>query len=123
MIFMSQSGITDPARAADWDRWYVEHLKIMLSVNGVNSTQRFKLVKGDQSPSLAMYSFASAALRWSATGPDRLGGRAPLGCRATRSGSGCSRRFVTSLTKRRAAGFDAIAGGCRTGSPEVAVKC
>ena len=62
MIFMSQSGITDPARAADWDRWYVEHLKIMLSVNGVNSTQRFKLVKGDQSPSLAMYSMVSAAV-------------------------------------------------------------
>ena len=42
MIFMSQSGLTDPARESDWDRWYVDHLDIMASVPGISSAQRFK---------------------------------------------------------------------------------
>ena len=59
MIFMSQSGITDPTRESDWDRWYVEHLAIMASVPGVTSAQRFKTSTAGHSPSLAMYSVAS----------------------------------------------------------------
>lgn len=56
MIFMSQSGLTDAARAADWDAWYIEHLRIMLTVPGVRSAQRFKTDTEGYSPSLAMYS-------------------------------------------------------------------
>lgn len=59
MIFMSQSGLTDPARDADWDRWYVEHLRVMVSVEGVDSAQRFKTETAGYSPSLAMYSVRS----------------------------------------------------------------
>jgi hypothetical protein len=55
MIFMSQSGITDASRAAAWDAWYVEHLKIMLTVPGVSSAQRFMTDIVGYSPSLAMY--------------------------------------------------------------------
>ena len=55
MIFMSQSGITDSSRAVDWDAWYVEHLRIMLSVPGVASAQRFLTDSPGYSPSLAMY--------------------------------------------------------------------
>ena len=29
MIFMSQSGLADPSRQAEWDAWYLEHLAIM----------------------------------------------------------------------------------------------
>jgi len=60
MIFMSQSGLADPAREQDWDAWYVEHLRIMLTVPGVSSTQRFKTDTPGNSPSLAMYTIASA---------------------------------------------------------------
>jgi hypothetical protein len=60
MIFMSQSGITDPARAVDWDAWYVEHLRIMLTVPGISSAQRFKTDSPGHSPSLAMYTISSA---------------------------------------------------------------
>ena len=60
MIFMSQSGLIDPSRDADWDRWYLEHLRIMASVNGVESAQRFKTTTPNHSPSLAMYSMQSA---------------------------------------------------------------
>jgi hypothetical protein len=59
MIFMSQSGLTDPSRASAWEAWYVEHLNIMVSVPGISSAQRFKALTKGCSPSLAMYSVAS----------------------------------------------------------------
>jgi hypothetical protein len=55
MIFMSQSGLMDSSRAVDWDAWYVEHLRVMLSVPGVSSAQRFLTDWPGYSPSLAMY--------------------------------------------------------------------
>ncbi len=60
MIFISQSGLTDNSRAADWDAWYVEHLRIMATVPGVSSAQRFKTDTPGSSPSLAIYSVTSA---------------------------------------------------------------
>jgi hypothetical protein len=58
MIFMSQSGLTDAARMAEWDAWYVEHLRLMASVPGIYSAQRFKTGSEGYSPSLAMYGIA-----------------------------------------------------------------
>ena len=60
MIFMSQTGLTDARRATDWDAWYVEHLRIMLTVPGISSAQRFVTDTPDYSPSLAMYTIAGA---------------------------------------------------------------
>lgn len=62
MIFMSQSGLTDAARESDWDRWYMDHLAIMVSVPGISSAQRFKTSSPGHSPSLAMYSVTSASV-------------------------------------------------------------
>ena len=62
MIFTSQSGLIDPDRDADWDVWYIEHLRVMVSVNGIESAQRFKTTTPGYSPSLAMYSIESAAV-------------------------------------------------------------
>jgi hypothetical protein len=59
MIFMSQSGLTVPERRHEWDAWYVEHLRIMKTVAGVDSAQRFRTENENWSPSLAMYSIAS----------------------------------------------------------------
>ena len=59
MIFMSQSGLTDTARQVEWDQWYLTHLQVMLTVNGINSAQRFVLIQGDNAPSLALYTIAS----------------------------------------------------------------
>ena len=42
MIFTSQSGLIDADRDADWDVWYIEHLRVMVSVSGIESAQRFK---------------------------------------------------------------------------------
>jgi hypothetical protein len=55
MIFMSQSGLTDPSRAAEWDAWYIGHLQVMLSVPAVSTAQRFFTDSPGYSPSLAMY--------------------------------------------------------------------
>ncbi|MPZ45362.1 MAG: hypothetical protein GEV05_18595 [Betaproteobacteria bacterium] len=62
MIFMSQSGLTDPARESDWDAWYLEHLRVMVSVEGVASAQRFKTASPGHPPSTAMYSMQSGAV-------------------------------------------------------------
>ena len=60
MIFNSQSGLTDPTRESDWAQWYFEHLRIMATVPGVFSAQRFTTTHPLHSPSLAMYGVASA---------------------------------------------------------------
>lgn len=60
MIFMSQSGLSDPDREKDWDAWYAEHLHIIVTVPGISSAQRFKTARPGHPPSLAMYTVASA---------------------------------------------------------------
>lgn len=60
MIFMSQSGMTDVQRQAEWDEWYLAHLRLMLTVDGVESAQRLKLLQGDNAPSLAIYTIVSS---------------------------------------------------------------
>jgi hypothetical protein len=59
MIFMSQSGLSDPGREAEWDVWYAEHLRVMVTVPGISSAQRFRTASSGYSPSLAMYTVAS----------------------------------------------------------------
>jgi hypothetical protein len=59
MIFTSQSGLTDPARESDWDAWYLEHLRVMTTVPGISSAQRFRVETGAHPPSLATYTIAS----------------------------------------------------------------
>ena len=60
MIFMSQSGLAEAGRASEWDAWYVDHLRIMLTVPGIHSAQRFKTDSPGYPPSLAMYSIGGA---------------------------------------------------------------
>ena len=59
MIFISQSGLTNYSREAQWDQWYIEHLRIMTTVPGISSAQRFKTDTPGFPPSLAIYSVAS----------------------------------------------------------------
>ncbi len=62
MIFISQTGLTNDTRAADWDRWYIEHLRIMATVPGISSAQRLRTSTPGFPPSLAIYSVESAAV-------------------------------------------------------------
>jgi hypothetical protein len=59
MIFMSQSGITDLTQQTGWSEWYVEHLRIMQTVEGIDSAVRFQTSSPGWSPSLAMYTIRS----------------------------------------------------------------
>ena len=59
MIFMSQSGIIDPTQEPQWAQWYVEHLRIMRTVDGITSAERFQTTALNWPPSLAMYSIRS----------------------------------------------------------------
>jgi len=62
MIFISQSGLTDAARATEWDRWYVDHLRLMATVAGISSAQRLRTATAGFAPSLAIYSVESPAV-------------------------------------------------------------
>src|SRR5947207_8024614 len=62
MIFISESGLTDENRMADWDLWYRGHLAAMVAVPGVTSAQRFRALDDGPPPSLAMYTVASPAV-------------------------------------------------------------
>jgi hypothetical protein len=59
VIFISQSGFLDPEQKKEWDAWYIEHLKIMATVPGIHSAQRFETTSDGQPPSLAMYTVDS----------------------------------------------------------------
>nr|WP_116342754.1 hypothetical protein [Cupriavidus taiwanensis] len=62
MIFMSQSGLIDENRKDEWDRWYQDHLLVMVTVPGIASAQRFATDHPNWPPSLAMYTVASASV-------------------------------------------------------------
>ena len=59
---MSQSGLTDASREKAWAAWYADHLRIMVTVPGITSAQRFTTAPPGQPPSLAMYTVASVAV-------------------------------------------------------------
>ena len=59
MIFIVQSGLLDPSRQTEWAAWYIDHLRIMLTVSGVISAQRLETDALGQPPSLAMYTVES----------------------------------------------------------------
>src|SRR5712691_6117555 len=62
MIFTSQSGLLDPSRAAEWDRWYEGHLATMAAVPGILSAQRLTALEEGPPPSLAIYTVASPSV-------------------------------------------------------------
>lgn len=62
MIFISESGLTDPSRLREWDEWYLGHLAAMAAVPGISSAQRFRALGEGVPPSLAMYTVASPAV-------------------------------------------------------------
>jgi hypothetical protein len=60
VIFISESGLLDLSRKADWDAWYMDHLRIMCTVEGISTAQRFETDTPGFPLSLAMYTVASA---------------------------------------------------------------
>jgi hypothetical protein len=59
---MVEMGFPHPKRLAEWHDWYMEHIKVLLTVPGFRASQRFEAVVDNASPYLALHEVASAAM-------------------------------------------------------------
>jgi len=61
MIYMVELDwqFDDQAREAEWEKWYEEHLNLLLSVPGFGSAQRVRAVTPMNSANMAIYSINS----------------------------------------------------------------
>jgi hypothetical protein len=62
MIYMVEMGFSHPERLAEWHRWYMEHIQVLLTVPGFRASQRFEAVVENPAPYLALHEVASADL-------------------------------------------------------------
>ena len=61
MIYMVEMALIDLHRRAEWDDWYLEHMKKLISIPGIQATQRFEALAPHPSPFVALHQV---------TGPD-----------------------------------------------------
>ena len=61
MIYMVEMALIDTARRAEWDEWYLSHMKKLISIPGIQATQRFESLAPHPSPFVALHQV---------TGPD-----------------------------------------------------
>jgi hypothetical protein len=78
VIYMVEMGFPHPERLAEWHRWYMQHIGILLTVPGFCASQRFEAVVDNPSPYLALHEVASADLFQSESYRNR-GGPASVG--------------------------------------------
>ena len=81
MIYMVDHIFADPALEPAWHEWYAGYLRMLVSVPGIHTAQRFKAIGHTPSRYLAMYSIDSADVYTSE------------GYRAIGGGGSQSRRF------------------------------
>ena len=55
MIYMVEMDLIDRARRADWDKWYMEHTKMLLTFPGFHATQRFECIHQVKAPFVALH--------------------------------------------------------------------
>jgi hypothetical protein len=78
MIYMVEMALSDIARRAEWEAWYVAHQHRLLSIPGFRASQRFEAIHAAESPFVALHEvdspeiFASAPYRAQA-GPGNTG--------------------------------------------------
>jgi hypothetical protein len=78
MIYMVEMALIDVARRAEWDAWYLGHMKKLISIPGIQATQRFESLAPHASPFVALHQvtgpdvFSSVAYRAKA-GPGGTG--------------------------------------------------
>ncbi len=78
MIYMVEMALVDLSRRAEWDAWYLDHMRMLIRVPGIEATQRFEALAPHPSPFIALHQvtgaevFTSAAYRAKA-GPGSTG--------------------------------------------------
>ena len=55
MIYMVEMDLVDRARRDDWDKWYMEHTKMLLTFPGFHATQRFECIHKAKAPLVALH--------------------------------------------------------------------
>lgn len=61
MIYMVEMALIDLSRRVEWDAWYLSHMKLLISIPGIEATQRFESLGQHPSPFVALHQV---------TGPD-----------------------------------------------------
>ncbi len=61
MIYMVEMALIDIARRSEWDAWYLSHMHKLISIPGIQATQRFEALAPHDSPFVALHQV---------TGPD-----------------------------------------------------
>jgi len=67
MIYMVEMALIDVARRAEWDAWYLSHMKKLLSIPGIQATQRFESLAPHASPFVALHQVTGPEVFSSAT--------------------------------------------------------
>jgi hypothetical protein len=55
MIYMVEMALIDLDRRVDWDAWYLAHMKKLISIPGIQATQRFEALAPHPSPFIALH--------------------------------------------------------------------
>jgi len=55
VIYMVEMAFPHPERLPEWHHWYMEHIRVLLSVPGFRASQRFEAVVDNPSPYLALH--------------------------------------------------------------------
>jgi hypothetical protein len=62
MIYMVEMALLDLARRPEWEAWYAEHQRRLLSIPGFRASQRFETVHAAASPFVALHEVDSPGL-------------------------------------------------------------
>lgn len=55
MIYMVEMALIDLGRRVEWDAWYLAHMKMLISIPGIQATQRFEALAQHPSPFVALH--------------------------------------------------------------------
>jgi hypothetical protein len=55
MIYVVEMALIDLARRAEWDDWYLSHMTKLISIPGIQATQRFESLSPHASPFIALH--------------------------------------------------------------------
>ena len=77
MLYMVELDFPHPAMLDEWNRWYTGHLRMLLSIPGLESAQRFQATTPTRSPYVAIYTIADEGVMTSPAYLAKAGRKSP----------------------------------------------